>query len=540
MHPLLEHGRQVVDKLFYNGNIYSIDSENRRYTAVGVENGKIVYLGDVESAKEVKCSEKIDLCGGTLLPGFIDSHLHMLNYAFVQASYQMFDSVSIEEIIETGKKRLQGVSKTDWLYGRGWNELDFEGEKRILTRFDLDKISTTVPILFIRVCGHIAAVNTKALEIISKLENTKEYIHQIDIEQGILTEASVKLCYDAMTVPSIERIKEMILHTQKELNKVGITGVHTDNFLSLPGRPSERIIAAYRELEKERKLTVKVYEQASFTAYEDMKRFIDLGYRTGQGNDFYRIGPIKLYQDGSLGAKTALMHNAYIGDETYGTATHDETDLQRCVDYAYSHDMQIIVHAIGDKASDMVCTAYEEAIRKFGKKKNRLAINHLQIVNEGLFERMKENDILAFIQPIFVAGDKNIIERLLGSDASQRSYLWKTMLDKGLVCCGGSDAPVESFNVLEGIQLAVTRDALDEKTDGWHPQEKVSVLDALRMFTISNAYGSFDENKKGSIEIGKAADFVLLSEDLFTVEAHDIAKIQVMKTFINGEEVYSI
>lgn len=149
-----------------------------------------------------------------------------------------------------------------------------------MDRFDLDKILTAVPILFIRVCGHLAAVNTKALQLISSLEKTKEYIHQIDMERGILTEASVKLCYDVMTVPSVEQLKEMITFAQKEFNKAGITSVHSDNFLSLPGRPSERIITAYKQLAEEEKLTVKVYEEVSFTSFEDMKAFIDQGYRT--------------------------------------------------------------------------------------------------------------------------------------------------------------------------------------------------------------------------------------------------------------------
>ena len=155
-----------MDKLLYNGNIYSIDSENRKYTALGIEDGKITFLGNDQEALQLPCEEKIDLNGKTLLPGLIDSHLHMLNYAFVNTSYPMFAADSIDGIIEEGKKIIaekKFCGESDWLYGRGWNELNFKGEKRILDRFDLDKISTTVPILFIRVCGHLAAVNTKAL-----------------------------------------------------------------------------------------------------------------------------------------------------------------------------------------------------------------------------------------------------------------------------------------------------------------------------------------------------------------------------------------
>ena len=303
-----------MDKLFYNGNIYSIDETNTKYEAIGVADGRITFLGSNEEAAALEAAQRIDLQGKTMLPGFIDSHLHMLNYAFVGTSYKMYDVRSIEEVIEDGRRindQLADADPQQWIYGRGWNETLFDGEQRVLTRFDLDKISTERPILFIRVCGHIASVNTKAMEIVLGLENCKDYIEQIDAEQGILTEASVKLCYNAMKEPSVEQLKDMILFAQKDINEAGITSVESDNFLSLPGRNSERIMQAYRELDEEKKMTLRVREQASFTAYSDMKAFIDKGYRTGQGTDYYSIGPVKLYQDGSLGAKTALMHEPF-------------------------------------------------------------------------------------------------------------------------------------------------------------------------------------------------------------------------------------
>ena len=172
--------------------------------------------------------------------------------------------------------------------------------------------------------------------------------------------------------------------------------------------------------------------------------------------------------------------------------------------------MQLLIHAIGDKASDMVCDAYIKAIEKYGRRDSRLAINHLQIVSDDLFDKMKEYGILAFIQPVFVASDKGIVAGLTGEGPAARSYLWKTMLDKGLVCCGGSDAPVESFDVLENIQIAVTRDKIGEVTDGWHPQEKLTVDEAVSLFTTGNAYEAFEEDIRGSLEVGKLADMTVL------------------------------
>lgn len=532
----------IYDKIYYNGLIRTMDDKNSVCSAIGIKDGKICFLGDDNQAAGLKATEKTDLSGSLMLPGFTDSHIHMLNYAFVKRSYRMFDASSVGDIIARGREiaeQMKDEDKTHWIYGRGWNEDNFTDGKKALDRFDLDKISTERPILFIRVCGHKAAVNTKGLEIVMGLEQTKSYMDQIDREKGILTEASIKLCYDAMNEPTVDKIKEMILDAQKDINARGITGVETDNFLSLPGRKSAGIIKAYKALEEEGKLTVRVREQASFTAFDHMKAFIDAGYRTGDGGDYYTIGPVKLYQDGSLGAKTALMNKPYKDTEGYGTAVHGQEELDRMTDYAYKHGMQILIHAIGDKASDMVCGSYVKAIEKYGRRDSRLAINHLQIISEGLPDKMKEYGMLAYIQPVFVASDKDMIEKLTGKGPASRSYMWKTMTDKGIVCCGGSDAPVESFDILENIRVAVTRDKAGEKTEGWHPEEKLTMEEAVRLFTANNAYGAFEEARRGSLEIGKDADMTVLDTDIFSVEPHEITKAAVLRTIVGGKEVYT-
>lgn len=240
-----------------------------------------------------------------------------------------------------------------------------------------------------------------------------------------------------------------------------------------------------------------------------------------------------------MGAETALLNQPYnSAPHTCGVMLHTAEDLQNCVDYAYKNGMQILIHSIGDRSSDMVCTAYENAIEAYGKKDRRLAINHLQVVSADLFDRMKKSDILAFIQPVFVASDKYVIREWIGEEREKWSYRWKTMMDKGLMCCGGSDSPVERFDVLEGIQVAVTRDCLDEMTQGWYPQQKLSLLQALKLFTVNNAYGAFEEEEKGSFELGKMADLVVLESDPFQVDAHHIADIAVLRTIVNGKDVY--
>lgn len=531
-----------VDRLYYNGSIYSVDNKSSKYEAIGITGNKISFLGSVDEGMKLEAAERIDLKGKVVLPGFIDSHLHLLNYAFVNQSFKMFACDSIEGIKEEAKEIIKTFNddKSHWLYGRGWDENKFKDEKRVLTRFDLDEISTERPILFIRNCGHIAAVNSLGLEIVLGLEKTKEYLSQIDKEKGILTEASIKLCYNAMNKPTVDEIKSMILKVEPDYAKEGITAVEADNFLSLPGRDWRSITKAFNELKNEKKLTLRVREQASFTEISDLKDFIEAGNGMGDGNSFYSIGPVKLYQDGSLGAKTALMNDPYPGTDSFGTATHSQEELDELVSYAYKNNMQIIVHTIGDRASDMVEAAYEKAIAEYGDKGLRLAINHLQIVSPDLFDRMKAHNILCYIQPVFVASDMGIVPKLIPDEKLKLSYAWKSMINKGLVTCGGSDSPVERFSVLENIQIAVTRDRLGEITEGWMPEEKVSVDEAIRMFTINNCYGAFSENERGTLEIGKLADITILDADPYEVEPHDISKIKVAETIVDGKTVYKL
>ena len=393
-------------KLFHNGRIYSIDDTESIYEAVGIKDGKIVFLGTNDEAAKAEAAEKVDLSGKTVLPGFVDSHLHMLNYAFVKAAYEMFGVKSVEEVVETGKKLAAEMDEATgkWMYGRGWNEESFDGEKRPLTRFDLDRISREIPILFIRVCGHKAAVNTKALKIIMDLEQTKDYIEQIDQENGILTEASVKLCYNAMQEPTVEEIKDMILTAQRDINAAGITGVETDNFLSLPGRNSERIMKAYRELEEEGLLTLRIREQASFTAYDHMKEFIDKGYRTGDGGEYYTIGPVKLYEDGSLGARTALMNSPSLGTDTYGTAVlHPE----KSVDAEFKDTLQRIAKNTNrfeyGETPDAESLAQTEALLAFCARAGIEVTAFLPPYAPSVWQRMQETEQYGYISATFAA-----------------------------------------------------------------------------------------------------------------------------------------
>lgn len=528
--------------VFYNGNIYSLDGENNIYQVIAIdETGKIEFLGNIFDSERFLNYKKINLEGKFIYPGFIDSHLHMLNYAFIETNLKLFDCSSIGDIQNKVLER-KGINKDnkEWIFGRGWNQENFIDGGEKLEKKDLDKISKDIPIFLIRVCGHEAVANTKALEEILELEKAKDFFKYIDKEKGILLEGAVKLCYDAMLPFNYKKIEKLIKVAATDLNKCGITSVHSDNFLSLPGKNYKEIIKAFKNLDERGELTVRVCDQASFTNKEDLKKFINDRKYSEVKSKFYKIGPIKIYQDGSLGAKTALLKEGYINDEqNHGIAIHSIQNLKEMIEIAHKDERQVIVHTIGDLALEQVLDCIENVNFEYPRNDHRHGVVHAQITTPELLEKIKRNKMIVYIQPVFVSSDMGIVERLIGKEREGKSYAWKSMKNKGIVISGGSDSPVERFDILENMQVGITRKKLGDINRGsWLPQEKLTKEDSLEIFTKNGAFSSFEEKLKGTLEIGKVGDFVVLDTDIFKVEDDSIKDIRVLKTVVNGVIVY--
>ena len=343
-----------------------------------------------------------------------------------------------------------------------------------------------------------------------------------------------------MEKPTQEEVEELVKLAARNFNEAGITEVQTEDYLSLPGKDRDTIIKAFKNLENKGELNVRIYEQAIFSGQEDMENFLDNEYKPEEEGEFYRVGPVKLLVDGSLGARTALMIDEYTSEKgQHGIQRISDDTFNKMVEGAHNRGRQIAVHAIGDRASEMVVNAVIRANKLNPREDHRHGVVHAQIVNDDILQKMKDNNILGYVQPIFVATDMNIVEKNLGTERMNHSYMWKTMIDMGIHISGGSDAPVESFNILENIQLAVTREKLEGGPEGgWTPKEKISIKEAVKMFTVEAAYASFDENKKGTLEIGKLADMVILDRDIFETDPHHIKDIKVCTTILNGKTVY--
>lgn len=539
-----------MDMIFINGEIATIDSNKSFVEAIAVKDGIISKLGSNEDILQCKTDETnvIDLEGKLMLPGFNDSHMHLLNYGQYLQMVDLVGAESIEEIIKRSKNFIKenNLEEGQWVKGGGWNNDYFRGDKIFPTKYDLDRITTEEPVILWRTCGHIAIVNSKALEVAGITKDTPQVDGgHFDVDKsgeilGIFRENAIDLIKKHIPCPNIDDIKKMLKDAIKNANTCGITSVQTDDFGAIPGGNYENIIKAYEEIKKEREMTLRVYEQCLIQKEEKLQEFLDKGYNTGYGDEVFKIGPLKLLGDGSLGARTAALTKPYNdAPATSGIPIFTQEEINGLAEKAHLNGMQIAIHAIGDKTMYMAFEAIEKALEKGPKKDHRHGIVHCQITDDYLLKRYKELDVVAYIQPIFLDYDWQMVESRIGKHLMKTSYNWKTLSSKGVHLACGSDCPVESFDVMNGIYTAVTRKGLKGKPEGgWMPEQKLTVEEAVYGFTMGGAFASFEDKIKGSIEEGKLADMVILSENIFKISEDEIKDVKIDMTIFGGKVVY--
>lgn len=535
-----------MKKIFFNGKIATMEKENPFAEGVVVSEGRIMFVGNNDDVLMYKDDETqiIDLKGRLMVPGFIDSHMHLLNLGFFMRNIDLSGTRSIEDIKAAISDYIDenNVESGRWILGRGWNQ-DYFNEKVFPTKQDLDDISKEHPIMITRACGHAVVVNSKAMELCGIDRYTKQVEGgSIDLDEngepnGIFRENAIDLIKERMPKADIKSIKEAILAAQERALSCGLTSVQSDDLESAAGAGYEEVIQAYKELVSEGKMKIRLYEQCLLPGMDALVSFFDKGYYSGWGNEHFRLGPLKLLTDGSLGARTAYLTEEYSDSPgNYGISTYTQDELDKLVSYAHEKEMSVAIHCIGDKAMYMAFESIEKAMKKSPDKKVRHSIVHCQITDEKLLERFRELDVIAHVQPIFLNYDLHIVVDRVGTERAKWTYNWKTLIDKGVHVAFGSDCPVEPCNVMHGIYAAVTRKDLSGYPEGgWLPEQKITVEEALYGFTMGAAYASFEENIKGSIKEGKLADFTVLNEDIFEIEHDRLKDVEVAATIVNGE-----
>lgn len=533
---------------YVNANVITINPNQPRAEAFLVEDDRFVKVGSREEVLAAAGSDAavVDLSGNTVLPGFNDSHLHLLNFAYSRTKINLYGAGSIAEVQERSRQWLseRKPAPGTWISGAGWNQSSFP-EKRTPNRGDLDSISTEYPMIFTRVCEHIVAVNSKALEVIG-IDDSTPNPEGGEIERdadghatGVLKENARYLAYSKVPDKSVAEIKEMLYDAIDFVSKLGLTSVQTDDFETFSSKNWNNVIQAYQELEAEGKLKVRVYEQCLLPQIDRFKQFLSAGYKTGVGSDMFKIGPLKLLTDGSIGQRTAYLSEPYSDDpNTCGIHVFTQDELDELIGTAYANGMQVVCHAIGDGAMNMVLNAYEKAEREHPVEDPRSGIIHVQITTKEILNRMLKNHILAYAEPVCVGADMHCVEDRVGKERMKESYAYRTMNEMGLRVPLSSDCPVDSVNPIDSAYIAVNRkDLTGWPEGGWYPEERLTIEQVLKGFTLDSAYASFEDGTKGSVEAGKYADFVVLNGDPTAVDPNDLRSISAVGTYLAGKQV---
>ena len=534
-------------QVYINGKVYT--GELPYQEAFIVEDDCFVAVGSTQEMLHFQKEEDevIDLHQKFVCAGFNDSHMHLVNFGYSLGMANLSKHTdSLQEMLAAMKDfiREKGLSEGTWARGRGWNHDYFTDEKRFPNRYDLDTVSTIHPIVITRTCGHTCVVNSKALELIGVTKDTPQVEggrYEVDEQgepTGIFRENAMDFVYSKLPVFTVEDIKEMILHASKVLNRYGITSCQTDDLPVFNNVPSKDILQAYLELAKEKKMSVRVNQQAQFLNLDDLKDFIAQGYHTGWGDKWFKIGPLKMLGDGSLGARSAYMSVPYADDpSTRGIPIFTRQQFVDMIGYAHKHGMQVAIHAIGDGILDDILYAYEKVLKECPREDHRHGVVHCQIMREDQLKKFKELNLHAYIQSIFLDYDIHIVEERVGKERAKTSYNFKTLYD-GVHTSNGSDCPVELPNVLGGMQCAVTRTTLHDHVGPYLPEQALSVQEALDSFTIEGAHASFEEHVKGKIQEGMLADFVILDQNPMEVAVDTIQDINVCATYVGGIKMY--
>ncbi|MDW7667841.1 MAG: amidohydrolase family protein [Bacillota bacterium] len=533
-------------KLYKNGKIHIMDKKRSIVDSIYIEEDKIKDFGEFKYLNEkydIKNSDIIDLKGKTTIPGFNDSHMHILKYGESLESVDLRGVKSVEEIIQRCKDFLSKneLREEQWLVGTGWNQ-DLFSKNEFPNKNDLDKISTEIPIALSRVCTHITVCNSKAIEIMGINEKTKVEGGEVERDEdgnltGMFKENANSFINKAKPELTLDDIKDILQKATKSLEKYGLTSIQSDD-LQHGGKSWETVIQAYKELYNEEKINIRINQQSLFFDIKEYLDFIEKGIYKLKINNKFKVGPLKLLGDGSLGARTAYLNKPYSDDPTkVGMTAYTTEQLDEFVLTACKNDMPVAIHSIGDKMMDMAFDSIEKANKETGKEL-RHGIVHCQITTKELFDRFKENNVSAYIQPIFASTDWEVAPKRIGNERAKYTYNWKRYYDLDIIASFGTDSPVESPNPLENIYSAVTRkDFRGNPENGWLPEQKLTVDQSVVGYTYNSAYMSYEENIKGTLEKGKLADMVVLSQDIFDIEPEKIKDVKVEMTIIGGKEV---
>jgi len=522
---------QPADLIVENAVIYTVNRAQPVAKALAVRGERIVAVGDSVAQQAGPRTRRIDARGQTIVPGLIDSHVHMPGLGALLESKDLRHVKTVAEIGEYVKSQVAQRARGEWVTGRNWDQTNWGGV--FPTAADLDKVAPSHPVFLTRVDGHAGWANTRALELagitaatpdppggkIIKDANGKPTGVLIDRAQGL-----VRSKIPAVTEAQVIRQLQL---AARECARLGLTTVHD------AGVPKQ-VIEIYRSLIAKGDFPVRIYAMIGGDG-PLWREYLERGPEIGSQ---LTVRSIKLVADGALGSRGAALWQSYSDDKgNEGLLITKREDIERVAKQAAARGFQVATHAIGDRANRTVLDAYAAALG--GKNDKRFRVEHAQIVSLPDFKLFAENSVIASVQATHATSDMRWALKRLGPDRLMGAYAWRRFLDAGIALANGSDFPVEEPNPIPGFYATVTRqDASGDPPGGWTPEQKLSREEALSSWTLGGAFAAFEEKEKGSIEVGKLADFVMLSSDIMKVAPREILKARVKMTVLGGKIVY--
>ncbi len=540
--------REMADLVLLNGTVWTVNPDQPWAEAVALKGDRIL---EASSSQEIKKmigdnTQVIDLKGDLVLPGFIDSHTHFLHGGFSLLSIRLRDAESREEFITRIDDKAKEIGKGVWILDGDWDHQSFDPPE--LPRKEwIDPVTPHNPVCVNRHDGHMVLINSLALKLAGITKNTPtpvggEILKDPETGEptGILKDAAMNLVMRHIPEPSFKEKLKAAEVALKHAAEAGVTSIHDMAYADIHDMAYAEEFEVYQELLRQNKLTARLYVYILITEVEIYAR---LKLKTPFGNNLLKIGGLKGFVDGSLGSSTALFFDPYTDNPQKKGLLYSqmfpEGIMEKRIIQADKAGLQVAVHAIGDKANNILLDIFERIITQNGERDRRWRIEHAQHLLPQDIERIANLGIIASIQPYHAIDDGRWAERKIGRKRCQYTYAFKSLVEKGAVLACGSDWTVAPLDPISGIYAAVTRQTLDGKhPEGWFPEQKISLEEAIRCYTLNGAYAEFSENLKGSVEKGKLADLVVLSRNIFKIQPDEIQKTEVKMTIFNGKVIY--
>ena len=532
--------KPAADLIVSHANVWTGDDARPKAQAVAVLGDRVVAVGsdaDIAAWRGPK-TKLIDAGGKLLLPGFNDAHVHFVDGGRQLDSVQLNDVTSTDEFVRRIAEQAKKTPRGEWILGGDWDETKWNPPD-LPTKEMIDAVTPDNPVFVSRYDGHSALANSIALHLAGITAQTSDPPGGAIVRDaqgnptGDLKDAAMDAVYNIVPPLSHDQRMRAAKRALEHAASLGVTSVQHMN-------PEYADIAVYSELLQNGDLTTRIYAAPLITDVDDQ---VKIGIRHAFGGPYLRIGAVKAYADGSLGSRTAYFFDPFSDQpDNHGLLSNEMQPLSLMRDRMMKADaagLQICTHAIGDQAISMILDLYFDVVKAHHGAERRFRIEHAQHMAEKDFARFAQLDVIASVQPYHAIDDGRWAEARIGHDRASRTYAFRTFLNHGVHLAFGTDWDVAPLNPLLTVYAAVTRATLDGKNpNGWFPEQKLSVEEAVRAYTVGSAYAEFQEQEKGSITPGKLADMVLLSDDIFSIDPVKIRNVKVLNTIVGGKVIW--